>query len=129
MRKNTVMYEAPPTGTATVSGEVYPINPYNPAVTQNFKYLKAIDQSTNTNYYTDNNGDVVLPMNIGTQVRYKLEGLYADVETNGSTPDILENLAATNSIVFDNSNSTIQERTAYQSVNNIQNHLKIEIQT
>ena len=32
MRKNTVMYEAPPTGTATVSGEVYPINPYNPAV-------------------------------------------------------------------------------------------------
>jgi len=122
MRKNTVMYEAPPTGTATVSGEVYPTNPYDPAVIQSFKYLKAIDQSTNTNYYTDNNGDVVLPMNIGTQVRYKLEGLYADVQTNGSTSDIFQNLAVTNNIVFDNSNSTIQERTAYQAVNNIHDH-------
>ncbi len=129
MRKNTVMYEAPPTGTATVSGQVYPSNPYDPPVTQNFRYLKAIDQSTNTNYYTDNNGDVVLPMNIGTQVRYKLEGLYANVETNGSTPDIFQNLAATNAIIFDNSNSTMQERTAYQAVNNIYDHFKVVFPT
>ena len=124
MRKNKVMYEAPPTGTATVSGAVYPTNPYDPSITQNFKYLKAIDQTTSTNYYTNINGDVVLPMNIGTQVRYKLEGLYADVQTAGSTADIFQNLAATNSIVFDNANSTIQERTAYQAVNNIHDHLK-----
>jgi len=122
MRKNTVMYEAPPTGTATVSGAVYPTNPYDPAVIQNFKYLRAIDQSTNTDYYTDNNGDVVLPMNIGAQVRYKLEGLYANVETNASTPDIFQNLAANSAVIFDNSNSTIQERTAYQAVNNIHDH-------
>ena len=122
MRKNTVMYEAPPTGTSTVSGEVYVTNPYDPAVTQNFKYLKAIDQSTNTNYYTDNNGEVVLPMNLGAQVRYKLEGLYANVETNGGTPDIIQNLAANNVITFNNSNSTMQERTAYQAVNNIHDH-------
>ena len=125
MRKNTVMYEAPPTGNATVSGEVYPSHPYDPAIVQNFKYLKAIDQSTNTNYYTDSNGDVVLPMNIGTQVRYKLEGLYADVQTNSNTPDIFQNLAVTNNIVFDNSNSTMQERTAYQAVNNIHDHFKV----
>jgi hypothetical protein len=125
MRKNTVMYEAPLTGNATVSGSVYPTSPYDPSITQNFKYLKAIDQSSNTNYYTDNNGDVVLPMNIGSQVRYKLEGLYADVQTSGSTPDIFQNLAANNTIVFDNSNSTIQERTAYQAVNNIHDHLKV----
>ena len=124
MRKNEVMYEAPPTGIATVSGDVYATHPYNPASSENFKYLKAIDQSTSTNYYTDNNGDVVLPMNIGTQVRYKLEGLYADVQTNGSTPDIFQNLATTNSIVFNNSNSTIQERTAYYAVNMIHDHLK-----
>ena len=129
MRKNKVMYEAPPTGTATVSGAVYPTNPYDPLITQNFKYLKAIDQTTSTNYYTDNNGDVVLPMNIGTQVRYKLEGLYADVQTAGSTADIFQNLAATNSIVFDNANSTIQERTAYQAVNNIHDHLKVVFPT
>ena len=64
-------------------------------------------------------------MNIGTQVRYKLEGLYADVQTNSNTPDIFQNLAVTNNIVFDNSNSTIQERTAYQAVNNIHDHLKV----
>ena len=68
-------------------------------------------------------------MNIGTQVRYKLEGLYADVQTAGSTADIFQNLAATNSIVFDNSNSTIQERTAYQAVNNIHDHLKVVFPT
>jgi hypothetical protein len=125
MRKNTILYEAPPIATSTVSGEVYPTHPYDPAIVQNFQYLKAIDQSNTTNYYTDNNGDVVLPMNIGTQVRYKLEGLYADVQTNSNTPDIFQNLAVTNNIVFDNSNSTIQERTAYQAVNNIHDHLKV----
>ena len=129
LRKNKVMYEAPPSGTATVSGDVYMTNPYDPLTTQNFRYLKAIDQSTNTNYYTDNNGEVVLPMNIGTQVRYKLEGLYADVQTSGSTPDIFENLAPTNAIVFDNSNSTAQERTAYWAVNEIHDHLKVVFPT
>ena len=124
MRKNEVMFETMPSVTATVSGEIYPTNPYNPTITQNFKYLKAIDQSTSTNHYTDNNGDVVLPMTIGTQVRYKLEGLYADIQTKGSTPDIFQKLAATNNIVFDNSNSTIQERTAYYAVNKIHDHLK-----
>ncbi|MDG2085749.1 MAG: PepSY domain-containing protein [Flavobacteriales bacterium] len=124
MRKNTILYEAPQVATSTVSGDVYTTNPYDPAIIENFKYLKAIDQNSNTLYYTDNNGEVVLPMNIGTQVRYKLEGLYANVETNASTPDIFQNLATSNSVVFDNSNSTIQERSAYQAVNNIHDHLK-----
>ena len=125
MRKNKVMYEAPLNGTATVSGEVYTTNPYNPSTNEKFKYLKAIDQNTNTNYFTDINGEVVLPMNIGTQVRYKLEGEYANVETNASTPDIYQNLAVTNLIEFDNTNSTIQERTAYWAVNEIHDHLKV----
>ena len=124
MRKNKVMYEAPLNGTATVSGEVYTTNPYNPSTNEKLKYLKAIDQNTNTNYFTDINGEVVLPMNIGTQVRYKLEGEYANVETNSSTPEIYQNLAATNLIEFDNTNSTIQERTAYWAVNEIHDHLK-----
>ena len=124
MRKNTVMYEAPPTGTATVSGDVYTTNPYNPAVNKKFADLKAIDQNTNINYYTDNNGEVILPSNIGTQIRYKLEGLYANVETIGSTPDIFQNLTSSSTILFDNSNSTIQERTAYWAVGEVHSHLK-----
>ena len=129
MRKNTVMYEAPPTGTATVSGEVYTTNPYDPSITHNFKYLEATDQSTGIDYYTDNNGDVVINAAIGTQIKYKLKGEYVDVETNGSTPNIYQNLTATNSIVFDNSNTTIQERTAYWAVNEIHDHLKVVFPT
>ena len=124
MRKNKVLYEAPSIGTATVSGDVYATNPYNPASSQKFKYLKAIDQSIGTDYYTDFNGEVILPANIGTQFRYKLEGLYADVQTASSTADIYQNLAASNAIIFNNSNSTIQERTAYWAVNEIHDHLK-----
>ena len=61
---------------------------------------------------------------LGSQVRYKLEGLYSDVQTNGNTPDIYANLSASNAILFDNSNSTIQERTAYWAVNEVHDHLK-----
>ena len=124
MRKNEVMYEAPPSGTAVVSGDIYTDGPFNPATNEKFKYLKAIDQNTLTNYYTDNNGEVVLPMNLGSQVRYKLEGLYSDVQTNGNTPEIYDNLSPSNAILFDNSNSTIQERTAYWAVNEVHDHLK-----
>jgi len=124
MRKNEVMYEAPLSGTAIVSGDIYTTSPFNPSTNEKFKYLKAIDQNTLTNYYTDNNGEVVLPMNIGSQVRFKLEGEYANVETNGSTPDIYATLSASNTILFDNSNSTIQERTAYWAVNEVHDHLK-----
>ena len=125
MRKNKILYEAPPQVTANVSGSVYLTNPYSPAPTVNLQYLKAIDQATGMNYYTDTIGDVdfgFVPS--GSSIRYKLEGLYADVETNSSTPDIIANLGATNSILFDNSNSTIQERTAYHAVNMIHDHLK-----
>ena len=113
MRKNEVMYEAPPLATTTVSGDVYTTSPFNTETNEKFKYLKVIDQNTLINYYTDNSGEVVLPVNIGSQVRYKLEGLYSDVQTNGNTPDIYANPSASNAILFDNSNSTIQERTAY----------------
>lgn len=125
MRKNTVLYEAPPaSAVVNVSGEVYTSHPHNPSSTENFVDMKARDQSTLTDYYTDANGDVNLPMIAGTDVRYKLEGLYADVQTNSSTPDIISPLGTTNTIVFDNTNSTIQERTAYYGVNMIHTHLK-----
>ncbi len=124
MRKNEVMYEAPPI-TTNVSGDVYTTHPYNPASSEKFKYLKANDQAANINYYTDANGDVDFGIVAsGTSIRYKLEGLYADVQTNNNTPDIYSNLGATNTIVFDNTNSTIQERTAYYAVNMIHDHMK-----
>ena len=123
MRKNEVMYEAPP-AISSVSGDLYTTHPYNPSSVEKLKYLKANNPATNINYYTDINGDVTIPLTIGTQIRYKLEGLYADVKTNGNTPDIYANLSASNTILFNNSNSTIQERTAYYAVNEVHDHLK-----
>ena len=63
MRKNEVMYEAPP-AVSSVSGDLYTTHPFNPASVEKLKYLKAIDQIHLSNYYTDNNGEVVLPMNV-----------------------------------------------------------------
>jgi Zn-dependent metalloprotease len=123
MRKNEVMYEAPP-AVSSVSGDLYTTHPYNPSSVEKLKYLEAKDPATGTNYYTDLSGNVTIPLALGTQIRYKLEGLYADVQTNGDTPDIYANLSANNTILFDNSNSTIQERTAYWSVNEIHDHMK-----
>ena len=122
MRKNSVMYEAPAI-TTNVSGNVYTTNPYNPASSESLKYLKASGQGSN--YYTDINGDVDFGfLSSGTQIQYQLEGKYADVKTNGNTPSFGSTLGSTNTIVFDNSNSSIQERTAYHSVNMIHDHLK-----
>ena len=123
MRKNEVMYEAPP-AVSSVSGELYTTHPYNPSSVEKLKYLKANNPATGTNYYTDSFGNVNIPLGIGTQIRYKLEGLYSDVQTNGNTPDIYAALSASNAILFDNSNSTIQERTAYWAVNEVHDHLK-----
>ena len=62
MRKKTVLYEAPPaSAVVNVSGEVYTSHPHNPSSTENFVDMKARDQSTLTDYYTDANGDVNLP--------------------------------------------------------------------
>ena len=128
MRKNEVMYEAPP-ATSSVTGDLYTTNPYNPSSVEKLKYLKANNPATGTNYYTDSFGSVNIPLAIGTQIRYKLEGLYSDVQTNGNTPDIYSNLSANNNIIFDNSNSTIQERTAYYAVNEIHDHMKLVFPT
>ena len=66
MRKNKVMYEAPPTGSAVVQGDLYTTHPYNPSTNQKFKYLKAKDLNTGLDYFTDINGEVSVLMNIGS---------------------------------------------------------------
>lgn len=122
MRKNTVMYEAPP---ANIHAEatVYTTHPFNPSSIENLVDLKIKDVSTGTNYYTDSNGDLTVNLPVGTQVEYQLEGLYAEVRTNGSTPTHTTTLNATNNFSFDNY-ATIQERTAYHGVNMVHSHLK-----
>ena len=119
MRNNTVMYEAPQQANVHVEGEVYTTHPFNPSSVEDLINLRV--QKNGNNYYTDSLGNVSIPGN-GNAV-FSLEGLFAEVQTNGGVPTFTSQLSNSN-VSFDNSNSTIQERTAFYSVNMIHDHLK-----
>ena len=118
MRNNSVMYEAPQQANIHVDGEVYTTHPFNPASIEDLVNLRV--QKGGANYYTDALGNVVVSGN--GNAAFSLEGLFAEVQTNGNVPSF--NSPLTNTNVSFNSNSTIQERTAFHAVNNIHSHLK-----
>lgn len=121
MRKNTILYETPPSATVHVESDVYTVQPYIPATVENLVNLRVYVNGTS--YYTDQNGDLSLSANVGSNVYYGLEGRWSKVETGGSTPSINTTLGATNNISFDNY-ATSQERSAYYHVNVIHDYLK-----
>ena len=119
MRRNEIKFELPQ-ATIHVEGEVYTTNPNNSSSIEDLVDLKV--RYNNTNYFTDSLGEVVLPSNTGNATYY-LEGSYTQVQTNSVVPSF--NTSSTNSnVVFDNTNSTISERTAFYAVNNIHTHFK-----
>ena len=108
MRNNKVLYEAPPSSAVVnVQGEVYTTNPFNPSSIEKMINLRA--NYSGSNYFTDNSGNVNIPSNFGS-VSYFLDGQYAEVRTNSYVPNFTSSASNTN-VSFDNSNSTIQERT------------------
>ncbi|MFL2573877.1 MAG: hypothetical protein ACJ0P8_05500 [Flavobacteriales bacterium] len=119
MRINSVFYEAPPQATVHVEGEVYTTHPYNTTSVEDLVDLRV--QKNGTNYYTDNFGYVTVPGS-GNAI-FSLEGLFTEVQTNNNVPSFSSQLSNTN-VTFDNTNSTIQERTAFYAVNKIHSHLK-----
>ena len=120
MRKNEVQYEAPQSSTVNVKGNVFTSNPYNPTSDENLVDLRATNG--NANYYSDASGNFNFPANNGS-ANYFLEGNFAEVRTNSYVQNF--NSSLNNPLVtFDNSNSTIQERTAFYAVNKIHTHLK-----
>ena len=119
MRINSVFYEAPPQATVHVEGEVYSTHPFNPSSVEDFINLRV--QKNGSNYYTDNFGNVTVPGS--GNALFSLEGLFAEVQTNNNTPSFSSQLSNTN-VTFDNTNTTIQERTAFYAVNKIHDHLK-----
>jgi hypothetical protein len=118
MRNNSVMYEAPQLANIHVEGEVYTTHPFNPSSIEDLVNLRV--QKGGSNYYTDTFGNVVVPGS-GNAI-FSLEGRFAEVQTNFNVPSLNSQLS--NSNVSFNSNSTIQERTAFYAVNNIHSHLK-----
>ena len=119
MRRNEIKFELPQAN-VHVEGEVYTTSPFNPSSIVDFVDLKV--RYNNMNYFTDNFGEVMLPSNSGN-VTYYLEGLYSEVRTNGNVASF-NAPASNNNILFDNTNSTISERTAFYAVNNIHTHFK-----
>ena len=120
MRKNKVVYEAPQPSTVNIKGNVFTSHPYNPTSDQNLVDLRATN--SNSNYFSDASGNFNFPANNGS-ANYFLEGNFAEVRTNSYVQNF--NSSLNNSFVtFDNSNSTIQERTAFYAVNKIHSHLK-----
>ena len=119
MRINSVFYEAPPQATVHVEGEVYTTHPYNTTSVEDLVDLRV--QKNGTNYYTDSFGNVTVPGS-GNAI-FSLEGLFTEVQTNNNVPSFSSQLSNTN-VTFDNTNSTIQERTAFYAVNKIHSHLK-----
>lgn len=119
MRRNEIKFELPQ-ATIHVEGEVYTSNPNNASSIEDLVDLKV--RYNNTNYFTDSLGEVVLPSNTGN-ANYYLEGSYTKVQTNSVVPSF--NTSSSNSnVLFDNTNSTISERTAFYAVNNIHTHFK-----
>ena len=108
MRRNEIKYEVQQAN-VHVEGEVYTTNPFNSSSVVDLVDLKV--RYNNTNYYTDSLGEVVLPSNTGNATYY-LEGLYTQVQTNSTVPSFNTSLSNSN-VVFDNTNSTISERTAF----------------
>ena len=127
MRKNIILYEThscaepPPSATVHVESNVYAVQPYVPATVEDLVNLRV--NVNGTSYYTDQNGDVTISANVGSNVYYGLEGRWSKVETNGTTPGINTTLGATNNISFDN-DATSQERSAYFHVNVVHDYMK-----
>jgi len=121
MRKNTILFETPPQASVHVESNVYVTQPYNPTTVEDLVNLRVYVNGTS--YYTDQNGNLTLSANVGSNVYYGLEGLWSKVETSGSTPSINTTLGATNNISFDN-DATSQERSAYYHVNVVHDYMK-----
>ncbi|HIE73249.1 MAG TPA: hypothetical protein EYQ06_03075, partial [Flavobacteriales bacterium] len=121
MRKNTILYETPPPATVHVESNVYAVQPYIPTTVKDLINLRV--HVNGTSYYTDQNGDLSLSANVGSNVYYGLEGRWSKVETGGTTPGINTTLGATNNISFDN-DATSQERSAYYHVNVVHDYMK-----
>jgi hypothetical protein len=119
-RKNKIVHvEAPD---VTVNANLYPTHLYNPTQTLPLMNLK-ITEGGNT-YYTDATG--LLPLNNSTALtmNVSLEGKWAKVITNGSTPSFTATVnPGSNTLSFDN-DATIQERCGYYHVNLIHDYMR-----
>ncbi len=136
-RTNKVLHYAakpspPPTSAAaatdiTITGTVYPTNPYDPSVIKPLRNLKMVESATT--YNTDSLGFIGLPSSSPTSVTFSLEGLWSKVITGSTTPTFTATAnPGTNNYSF-NSSANIRELSAYYHVNIVHDYMKTKFPT
>jgi len=106
----------------TITGTVYPTNPYDPSATHPLRNLQMVEGATT--YNTDAVGYIGLPSATPTTVTFSLEGLWSKVETGGVTPTFTATAnPGTNTYSF-NTDANIRELSAYYHVNIVHDYMK-----
>lgn len=106
----------------TVTGDGYAVNPYGEIETLPLEHLYV--NVGGTNYPTDETGYVNIAADPGTNAQIRLQGDWCRIYTGGVTPGNNIILQAGNNDFSFNSFSTVRERSAYKSVQDIHDHLK-----
>jgi hypothetical protein len=108
--------------TAQMQATYYATSPWDPTVSGILPNLRVT--VAGNDYYTDANGDVVIPQAGPVNATFSLEGPWAKVFTGTTTPSFVATLQdGSNTITFDN-DANVKERTAYRSVQSIHDHVK-----
>ncbi len=130
-RSNTVMHHnnkhkhaEHPGGTIDVyaEGSIYATHPFDPVSTD---MLPNMEVSINgTTYHTDLTGNLITPENGPQGATFFLRGHWSTIRRNNNTPSFSNTLLGGNNTVSFNSNSTIEERSAFYHVNIIHDQCK-----
>jgi Secretion system C-terminal sorting domain len=105
-----------------VASTYYLTSPWDPVVNGVLPNLQVTVNGTN--YFTDANGNVTIPVTGPVNAQITLQGPWARVYTGTTTPSFSATLLdGSNSITFDN-NANVKERSAYRSVQDIHDHMK-----
>ncbi len=126
-RINQVLHYAPTPPPAantdiTITGTVYPTQPYNPSATVPLRNLKMVESTTT--YYSDSTGYYGLTNTTPTTVNFTLDGKWSKVFTGSTIPSYSATVnPGTNTLSF-NSNANIRELSAYYHVNIVHDYMK-----
>ena len=107
---------------AQVQSTYYLTSPWDAPVDGNLPNLRL--SIGGVDYFTDADGNVVIPQAGPLSANIYLEGPWAKVYTGTVTPSFAATLLEGGNIVSFDNNSNIKERTAYRSVQDIHDHMK-----
>lgn len=106
----------------TISGTVYPTNPYNPSQVKPLRNLKMVESSVT--YNTDSLGYIGLPSSSPTSVTFSLQGLWSKVATGTTTPTFTATANPGTNIYSFDASANIRELSAYYNVNIVHDYMK-----